>query len=173
MIRSKFSSFLCALVGATSILLAAGYNIHSTAQDSLSDPVVTQSVVMGEPSAKSLGDFRKAVISAAEAQCKAKEITRVQLIMLRIATMNKATLERMHQACAEQVLADGAAQSYGAIDWTKLAAFIKEMIPIILELIKLFAENGYVWQTQHICYQNHSFPLAIGYQWHSELHLAA
>ena len=143
MIRSRFSSFLCALLGTTVLLLSIGYRIPSTAQDSLSDPVVTPSLVMGEPSAKSLGDFRKAVISAAEAQFKAKEITRVQLITLRIATMHKATLERMHQACAEQVLADGAAASYGAIDWTKLAAFIKEMIPIILELIKLFAYQNY------------------------------
>lgn len=140
--------------------------------DSLSD-VSAQSVVMGEPTAKSLGDFRKALIATAEKACKDKEITRGDLFRLRIASMHKPTLEKMHQSCAEQVLSDGQSQSYGAIDWSKLAAFIKEMIPIILELIKLFADNGH-YQTQFICYQDfHSVPIATGHVWSNNLRLAA
>lgn len=106
-------------------------------QDSLSDPA--PSVVMGEPSAKSLQEFRKVLLSTAESAVKAKELSRLDLFRLRIATMNKATLEKMHQACAEQVLVDGQATSYGAIDWTKLLAAFKEFLPILLELLKLFA----------------------------------
>lgn len=123
------------------LLLFAGLSVPSKGfgQDSLADVSVASSVVMGEPTAQSLQSFRKTLLASAEAAVKAKELSRLDLFRLRIATMNKATLEKMHQACAEQVLADGQAQSYGAIDWTKLIAFIKEMIPIILELIKLFA----------------------------------
>jgi hypothetical protein len=95
--------------------------------------------VMGEPTAQSLGSFRKTLIASAEKSCKAGEMSRADLFRIRIGSMHKPTLEKMHQACAEQVLSDGQAASYGAIDWTKLAAFIKEMLPIILELIKLFA----------------------------------
>lgn len=108
-------------------------------QDSLSDAAVGSSVVMGEPSAKSLQEFRKTLLATAEAAVKAKELSRLDLFRLRIATMNKATLEKMHQACAEQVLVDGQATSYGAIDWTKLLTAFKEFLPILLELLKLFA----------------------------------
>lgn len=108
-------------------------------QDSLSDGAGASSVVMGDPTAKSLQEFRKTLLSTAEAAVKAKELSRADLFRLRIATMHKATLEKMHQSCAEQVLVDGQAQSYAAIDWTKLLAFIKEMIPIFLELLKLFS----------------------------------
>lgn len=111
----------------------------SFAQDSLSDGAVGSSVVMGEPSAKSLQEFRKTLLATAEKACKDKELSRLDLFRLRIATMNKATLEKMHQACAEQVLVDGQATSYGAIDWTKLLAVFKEFLPILLELLKLFA----------------------------------
>jgi hypothetical protein len=107
------------------------------AQDSLSD--AKTSVVMGEPSPQSLASFRKALIATAEKACKDKELSRADLFRLRVASMHKPTLEKMHQSCAEQVLSDGQAQSYGAIDWSKLASIIKEVLPIILELIKLFA----------------------------------
>jgi hypothetical protein len=105
-------------------------------QDLVGDAPVA---VMGEPTAQSLGSFRKTLIASAEKSCKAGELSRADLFRIRIGSMHKPTLEKMHQACAEQVLSDGQAASYGAIDWTKLAAFIKEMLPIILELIKLFA----------------------------------
>ncbi len=108
-------------------------------QDSLSDPVVVSSVVMGEPTVQSLQSFRKSLLAAAEASVKAKELSRLDLFRLRIATMNKSTLEKMHQACAEQVLMDGQATSYGAIDWSKLLAAFREFLPILLELIKLFS----------------------------------
>ena len=117
------------------VLCLAGCS-NCVGQDLVAD---SPAAVMGEPTAKSLASFRKALISQAEKACKAGELSRANLIRLRVATMFPGPLEKMHQACAEQVLADGQAASYGAIDWEKLAAFIKEMLPIILELIKLFA----------------------------------
>lgn len=124
------------------------------AQDSLSETVVASSVVMGEPTAQSLQSFRKTLLASAESAVKAKEMSRLDLFRLRIATMNKATLEKMHQACAEQVLSDGQAQSYGAIDWSKLLAAFKEFLPILLELIKLFAyaNPSYLQSDSMLCY---------------------
>lgn len=124
------------------------------AQDSLSDTVVASSVAMGEPTAQSLQSFRKTLLASAESAVKAKEMSRLDLFRLRIATMNKATLEKMHQACAEQVLSDGQAQSYGAIDWSKLLAAFKEFLPILLELIKLFAyaNPSYLQSDSMLCY---------------------
>lgn len=131
-------------------------------------PVVSQEpkppdpiTVMGEPSAQSLSSFRKALIASAEQAVKDKELSRLDLFRLRVATMNKATLEKMHQACAEQVLADGKAASYGAIDWSKLITILKEVLPIILELIKLFADNATTYQSEFICFYPHSDCLVL------------
>jgi hypothetical protein len=120
---------LLALLGS----LAA---IPSIAQEPKPADVV---VMLGEPSTQSLASFRKALLSSAEQAVKDKELSRLDLFRLRVATMNKNTLEKMHQACAEQVLSDGKAASYGAIDWSKLVTILKEVLPIILELIKLFS----------------------------------
>ena len=128
----KFASML-------SLIVASLFSVPAIAQDSLSDTVAASAVVMGEPTQQSLGSFRKSLLATAEAAVKAKELSRADLFRLRIASMHKPTLEKMHQACAEQVLADGQAQSYGAIDWTKLLTAFKEFLPILLELIKLFA----------------------------------
>lgn len=126
------------------------------AQDSLSEPA--QGVpALGEPSSESLASFRKVLLAQADAAVQEKGLNigarlkaRTTAMLLRAATRNEAVLAKFHQYAAEQVLADGQAQSYGAIDWTKLAAFIKEMIPIIMELIKLFAVQGQ-YQTHNIC----------------------
>jgi hypothetical protein len=163
----KFISLFCLFAIALS-----GCCELAQCQDSLSD--VKPSVVMGEPTSQSLTSFRKALIAAAEKSVKDKELSRLDLFRLRVATMNKATLEKMHQACAEQVLADGQAQSYGAIDWSKLLAAFKEFLPILLELIKLFADNGNFHQSQFIAYQGfNSTPLATGYIWADDLRIAA
>lgn len=117
------------------VLAVAGCS-NCFGQDLIAEPVVVQ---LGEPTSKSLVSFRKSLISSAEKSCKAGELSRADLFRIRIASMHKPTLEKMHQACAEQVLADGQAASYGAIDWDKLLTLFKEWLPILLELIKLFA----------------------------------
>lgn len=121
----------------------------AVSQDSLSDLNPIQSPVLGEPSAKSLADFRKSILEQAREIAKDPSLNLIERMQARanirrltVLASNKVSLEKMHQVCAENALSDGIAQSYGAIDWTKLAAFLKEMIPIILELIKLFAYNA-------------------------------
>jgi len=119
----------------TLVLLAGCSNCLGQDELVADSPVVQ----LGEPTAKSLASFRKTLIASAEKSCKAGELTRADLFRIRIASMHKPTLEKMHQACAEQALSDGMAASYGALDWEKLLAMFKAWLPIILELIKLFA----------------------------------
>jgi hypothetical protein len=128
--------FLSARVMIFGVLLAVAGCSNCFSQDLTAEPIAIQ---LGEPTSKSLVSFRKSLISSAEKSCKAGELSRADLFRIRIGSLHKPTLEKMHQACAEQILADGQAASYGAIDWEKLAAFLKEMLPIILELIKLFS----------------------------------
>lgn len=123
-----FLSLVCLFAG----IFAVGTPVQSFAQDSAAIP-------LGEPSTKSLKEFRATILKAGEQALKAGELSRLDLMRLRLATMAPKVLEKMHQAAAEQVLSDGLCASYGAIDWTQLIAFIKEILPIILELIKLFS----------------------------------
>lgn len=95
--------------------------------------------VLGEPTPQNLSGFRKNLVKAAEQSFSDKEISRLDLFRIRVASMNPAVLRKMHQACAEQVLSEKKVASYGALDWDKLLAFIKEILPIILELIKMFS----------------------------------
>jgi hypothetical protein len=117
--------------------LAEGVAWPEPGDDAVSRPVF--SVVMGEPSAKSLDVFKKVVIQTAERDFANKEIGRLELMRIKMAARNPARLKQMHQECAEQVLIEGKATSYGAIDWEKLSVFIKEILPIILEFIKFFS----------------------------------
>jgi hypothetical protein len=102
-------------------------------------PVADREIVLGEPSQQSLKEFRKSLIKAAEQAFEDNEISRMDLIKVRFASRSNRVLKEMHQACAEQCLADGVCGSYEAIDWQKLVDFIKVILPIILQLIALFA----------------------------------
>ena len=42
------------------------------------------------------------------------------------------------EACADNLLKMNSAGAFGAIDWNALLAFIEKLIPLILQLIKLF-----------------------------------
>jgi len=135
--------------------------------------VVESTTTLGEPSAKSLKEFRQALLKSAESSVRSGELSRMDLMRLRLATLSPKVLSTLHQAAAEQVLSDGLAASYGAIDWNALLAFIKELIPLILELIKLFSDNSQPY-TQFMCDSGyHALPVAIGYHWSSDLTLAA
>jgi len=131
--------FLVFMMGTATIAgLLTIAEVGKTTAQSLS-VVESATAVMGEPSAKSLKSFRDSLLKAAGQSVKDGEISRMDLMRLRIASMSPKVLERMHQAASEQLLSEGMAASFGAIDWSQLLAFIKEIIPIILELIKLFS----------------------------------
>jgi hypothetical protein len=131
------------LVYAMCIASLAGlFSLVELSQTTAQNPVVvaeSTTPVLGEPSAKSLKSFREALLKSGEQAVKSGELSRMDLMRLRLATMSPKVLATAHQFAAEQCLSDGLCASYGAIDWNQLLAFIKELIPLILELIKLFS----------------------------------
>lgn len=82
--------------------------------------------------------FRRVLIKAAEQSFREGELSRVDLLRLRVASLSPTKLQQMQTACAEQAVQEGKAVSIAAIDWEKLAAFIKEILPVIIEIVKLF-----------------------------------
>lgn len=91
-----------------------------------------------DPGQAKLSAFRKTLLDTADKACKSGEISRAEVFKLRIATLNQKVLKQMHQAVAEHAVAEGVAASPTAIDWSKVAEIIKQLLPVILELISLF-----------------------------------
>ena len=93
--------------------------------------------------ALAIGDrvkFRRSLIEAARAARKAGDITPAQFFLLSAATRNPSTLDKMQAAVHEAAIEEGLATTQ-AIDWENLISFIEKLIPIILQLIELFASN--------------------------------
>jgi len=91
-----------------------------------------------EASPQQLQSFRKALISAAESSYRDGEISRLDVFKIRVASLNKEVLKKMHATVVEQASFEGKAEP-AKVDWSTLLTFIKELLPIILELIKLFS----------------------------------
>lgn len=111
-----------------------------------SAPVIHSTVVKAESTvqanaettAKRAQSFRRELLKAAEQGVREGDISRLDMLRLRLVSLNPAQLDRIHQAVSEQAVADGRAMSVQAIDWSQLADFIKEILPLILQLISLF-----------------------------------
>ncbi len=103
-------------------------------------PASTDAAFLADPPAAKLAAFRKVILSEAEKSCKAGEITRMGLLRIRLVVSSPRALKNLHQACCEHVIAEGKATSATAIDWSKLLDFVKELIPLIMELIQLFTD---------------------------------
>ena len=94
--------------------------------------------------------FRRALLKAAQTAAAKKEISRIQVIRLRVASLSPAFLVQAQQLAVVQMAfsgddvptdADGKIE-VSRIDWEGLAAFLERIIPLILKLIDLFAFNG-------------------------------
>lgn len=88
--------------------------------------------------------FRPALMEAAEEAFNSDEITRQQLRRIRFASLIPNMAKSMETFVAEEAesmdkLPAGAAANLSAIDWTNLLAFIKELLPLILQLISIFS----------------------------------
>jgi hypothetical protein len=86
--------------------------------------------------------FRKTLIKAAEEAQASGEITRGELFRLRFASLRPQVAAQMEKCCAEQATSEGlmpAAGNLNAFDWTQLLAFIKELLPLILQIISIFS----------------------------------
>jgi hypothetical protein len=93
--------------------------------------------------------FRQALLKAADAAAKAGEIKRADVVRLRVATLSPAFLAQAERLAVVQMafsgdevptLEDGRID-VAKIDWDALLAFLEKLIPIILELLQMFAMN--------------------------------
>jgi hypothetical protein len=99
-------------------------------------------VVQEEATPQSLQSFRRSLIKAAEEAQSNGEISRAELFKIRIASISRPALRQMQQAVVEQATHEGkiiAGTPIGAVNWDGLLQFIKELLPIILDIIKMFA----------------------------------
>lgn len=89
--------------------------------------------------------FRKTLSKAAEAAFREGKISRWDLARLRLAiALRPRAIAEAQACCASEaynagLIADASiGENYG-FDWTNLLAFIKEFLPLILEIIKMFS----------------------------------
>lgn len=98
----------------------------------------------------SANPFRRELLKAAQVAASKKEITRAQVIQLRVATLSPAFLAQAERLAVvqmafsgDEVPVDGDGKiEVGKIDWEGLAAFLEKIIPLILKLIDIFAMNS-------------------------------
>lgn len=79
--------------------------------------------------------FRKSLLAAAEQSYKAGEIDRSDVFRLRLATSLPRVLARLEADCCDEAASRGLA-SATAIDWQQLIPLLREMLPVILEIVK-------------------------------------
>ena len=89
--------------------------------------------------------FRQSLLKAADAAAKSGEIKRVDVVRLRVATLSPAFLERAEMLAKVQMSASGEDVPLGedgqveVRDWDAFLEFLTKLIPIILELLKMFS----------------------------------
>ena len=84
-------------------------------------------------------NFRQALIQVAEQAEAAGEISRRDLRRIRLASAFDRVAAKLEDTCCEEAQYRGLAAATagpGAIDWMQLLAFVKEMLPVVLEIIK-------------------------------------
>lgn len=88
-----------------------------------------------------MSNRRKDLVKAAETAFINGEITRADLLKIRFASLSPAVMNQIEQTAQDQIAFENKlttnANGFDAnIDWISL---FKELLPIILQLIKLFA----------------------------------
>lgn len=86
-----------------------------------------------------MSNFRDSLLKSAADAFESGEISRQDLRRIRLASAFPRLCSSIEKAVSETAHQEGmVADAVGAIDWAKLLDFIKQLIPLILELIKLF-----------------------------------
>jgi hypothetical protein len=115
-------------------------------------PVVSahsqESQLSEEPSKVSRSDISKEIVKAAVACQRRGEITRLELLRLRVAMLSPAFRAKAEDLAVIQIAASGQEGPFSVdengeivretIDWEGLGAFLEKLIPLILMLIKAF-----------------------------------
>ena len=87
------------------------------------------------------GNFWQAFSEAVEQARKEKRITKAQAARLKISgTVRRKKLRAYcsQQAASAGLVRDAAVGERDGFDWESLLAFIKELLPVILQLISIF-----------------------------------
>lgn len=87
---------------------------------------------------KAQKSFRDALLEAAAKAAEEGTISQQDLRRIRILSHFPAAMRKAEQIVKSNADAEGHL-SVGAPDWSALLGFIKELVPLILELIKLFS----------------------------------
>jgi hypothetical protein len=101
-----------------------------------------------EPAKVSRSDLSKELVKAAVACQRRGEITRLELLRLRVAMLSPAFRAKAEDLAVIQIAASGQDGPFSVdengeivretIDWEGLGAFLEKLIPLILMLIKAF-----------------------------------
>jgi hypothetical protein len=135
-------------------LAVAAFFLFSVAPALAVDPMLTMD--SSEVAASKKSEFSNAVIQAAVSAQKKGQIKRLELLQIRLAMLSPSVRARAEDLVVMDLAASGIEGVYtlgadgkidrSSIDWDQLLAFIEKLIPIILDLIKLFAVDGRVQQ---------------------------
>ena len=100
------------------------------------------------PVEKSRSEISVELVKAATACQKRGEITRLQLVRLRVAMLSPAFRAKVEDLAVVQMAASGEDGPFSVdengeivretIDWAGLAAFLEKLVPLVLMLIKAF-----------------------------------
>ena len=145
----KFANILLAAF----FLLAPGAYAQelriSQTQPTVSKPVVvTQKDVTSVFKELSENKFRQQLIQAAVSAQKKNEISRLDLLRIRVASFSPSLIKKAEDLAVIQMAASGEEGPFSldangeivreTIDWSGLATFLEKLIPLILELIRVF-----------------------------------
>ena len=89
--------------------------------------------------AKQRTNFRQALLSAAQEARSEGEITRIEYLLIWMAPAGKLAKAQeyvTHEAVTSGVMSTGADPT--AFDWASILAFIKELLPLILQIFGMF-----------------------------------
>lgn len=79
--------------------------------------------------------FRKNLLQAATEERNAGNISRWQMMQLRVATLRPQVMEQLEELATQEAVIYGATKSSQEIDWDSLLDFLKEILPLLLEFI--------------------------------------
>jgi hypothetical protein len=127
---------------------SAQVRIVQTTEVQQSAPVASVASPKQEPQEVKRSDFSKEVVKAAVAAQRKGEISRLELVRLRVAMISPAFRAKVEDLAVVQIAASGEEGGFSVdedgniiretIDWDGLAAFLEKLIPLILMLIKAF-----------------------------------
>jgi hypothetical protein len=123
---------LCVLFGGAAVAQDAAEPKKSTVAEQVSE-----------------NKFRRVLLKAAQSAAAKKEISRGDVIRLRVASLSPAFLAQAERLAVVQMafsgeevpVDDDGKIETSKIDWDALLSFIERLIPLILKLIDLFALN--------------------------------